>query len=67
MIKPWTLFGFIALALIVLWLFVRSLSWASCAIYGYQTDRQTKYAAFVGCMVEIDGKWYPRNELRIQQ
>lgn len=40
---------------------------ASCAVYGYQTERETKYAAFVGCMVEIDGKWYPRNELRVQQ
>lgn len=39
----------------------------SCAIYGYQTERETKYAAFVGCMVQVDGKWYPRNELRIQQ
>lgn len=40
---------------------------ANCAIYGYQAERETKYAAFVGCMVKVDGKWYPRNELRIQQ
>lgn len=40
---------------------------AVCAIYGYQTERDTKYAAFVGCMVQVDDKWYPRNELRIQQ
>lgn len=46
---------------------VSLLNRAACAIYGYQTERETKYAAFVGCMVEVDGKWYPRNELRIQQ
>lgn len=41
--------------------------WTSCKIYGYQTERETRYAAFVGCMVKLDGKWYPRNELRIVQ
>lgn len=52
---------------IVVWLISRALYWAECGWYGYQTDRETRYAAFVGCMVQLDGKWYPRNELRIAQ
>ena len=39
----------------------------SCAWYGQQTERQTRYAAFVGCMVKTGAGWVPRNELRTQQ
>lgn len=39
----------------------------ACAYYGYQTDRDTRYAAFVGCMVKVDAAWIPRNELRVLQ
>lgn len=52
---------------LVVWLIERGLAWGQCAWYGYQTERETRYAAFVGCMVQIDNKWYPRNELRIAQ
>jgi hypothetical protein len=39
----------------------------TCSYYGMQTDRETRYAAFVGCMVLVDGAWYPRNEIRVMQ
>lgn len=39
----------------------------SCSYYGYQTDRETKYAAFVGCMVKVSGNWVLRSELRAVQ
>ncbi|NWB92298.1 hypothetical protein [Pseudomonas agarici] len=38
-----------------------------CSYYGYQTDRETKYAAFVGCMVKVSGNWVLRSELRAVQ
>lgn len=41
--------------------------YGSCAWYGYQTDRETRYAAFVGCMVQVENRWVPRNELRLVQ
>ena len=53
--------------LLVVWLLGRLIAWGACSWYGYQTERNTRYAAFVGCMVEIDGNWYPRNELRVVQ
>jgi hypothetical protein len=40
---------------------------ATCFYYGFQTDRETRYAAFVGCMVLVDGAWFPRNEIRLMQ
>jgi hypothetical protein len=40
---------------------------ATCSYYGFQTDRETRYAAFVGCMVLVDGAWFPRNEIRVMQ
>ena len=43
------------------------VSYGSCAWYGYQTDRETRYAAFVGCMVQVENRWVPRNELRLVQ
>jgi hypothetical protein len=39
----------------------------SCSYYGYQTDRETKYAAFVGCMAKVSGNWVLRSELRAVQ
>ncbi|WP_256591240.1 hypothetical protein [Pseudomonas sp. HMWF006] len=38
-----------------------------CSYYGYQTDRETKYAPFVGCMVKASGNWVLRSELRAIQ
>lgn len=43
------------------------LNRAECQWYGYQTQREVRFGAFIGCMVELDGKWYPRNELRVVQ
>ena len=40
------------------------LLWGDCAWYGYQTNRDTRYAAFVGCMVKKNEHWVPRSELR---
>lgn len=60
--------GAIALAvLLTLWLISRLLAWGTCSWYGYQTDRDTRYAAFVGCMVKVNNAWVPRNELRVVQ
>lgn len=54
-----------ALALVVI---VSSLaSRGVCSYYGYQTDRETKYAPFVGCMVKASGNWVLRSELRAVQ
>ncbi|MNH41257.1 hypothetical protein D3C81_575690 [compost metagenome] len=39
----------------------------SCAWYGYQTERETRYAAFVGCMVKMPNGWVPRTEIRTTQ
>ncbi|UFQ02988.1 hypothetical protein KJY40_21410 [Pseudomonas fitomaticsae] len=38
-----------------------------CSYYGLQTDRQVRYAAFVGCMVQTPAGWVPRSELRVVQ
>jgi hypothetical protein len=43
------------------------VNWGSCQWYGYQTERQTKFAPYVGCMVKTTGGWVPRNELRTTQ
>jgi hypothetical protein len=58
----------ILLALIVGCMLLSNLaSRATCTYYGFQTDRDTRYAAFVGCMVLVDGAWFPRNEIRVTQ
>lgn len=58
----------VVVALVVaVWIVKCLASWGACSWYGYQTDRPTRYAAFIGCMVQIDGKWFPRNELRVVQ
>ncbi len=46
---------------------LRAIAWGSCSWYGYQTNRDTRYAAFIGCMVRVDQQWIPRNELRVLQ
>ncbi|MFK0090851.1 hypothetical protein ACIQUS_26630 [Pseudomonas sp. NPDC090755] len=56
----------IAIALLI-WLVLRAFAWGSCSWYGYQTERTTRYAAFVGCMVQTSNGWVPRSELRTQQ
>lgn len=57
----------IAAFLLVIWLVARLFAWGDCAWYGYQTSRDTRYAAFIGCMVKVDQRWIPRAELRIVQ
>ncbi|WP_313202301.1 hypothetical protein [Pseudomonas sp.] len=42
-------------------------SWGSCQWYGYQTERLTKFAPYVGCMVKTASGWVPRTELRTTQ
>ena len=44
-----------------------AVNWGSCQWYGYQTERQTRFAPYVGCMVKTAGGWVPRNELRTTQ
>ncbi|RWU21284.1 hypothetical protein DM813_19030 [Pseudomonas alkylphenolica] len=44
-----------------------AFNWSSCAWYGYQTERQTRFAPYVGCMVKTGTAWVPRSELRTQQ
>jgi hypothetical protein len=53
--------------LLVVWAGGALLSWGSCSWYGYQTERNTRYAAFVGCMVKVNDGWIPRKELRVVQ
>ena len=43
------------------------ISRSSCAWYGYQTDRTTRYAIGVGCMVKMPTGWTPQRELRTEQ
>jgi len=62
-------FGLIAVVVItaVVILVSRAIAWGSCSWYGYQTDREVRYAAFVGCMVKVQEHWIPRVELRVVQ
>lgn len=59
--------GAVLAALLLMWFVGRLIAWGSCSWYGYQTNRDTRYAAFIGCMIRIDDRWVPRNELRIVQ
>lgn len=52
---------------VLIWLVSRAFAWGTCSWYGYQTDREVRYAAFVGCMVKVQGHWIPRVELRVVQ
>lgn len=40
---------------------------AECAWYGYQTEREVRYAFGVGCMVKMPSGWTPRTEIRTEQ
>lgn len=60
--KPVGIVTAICLTVLVLNALVR---YGTCAWYGRQTERETRYATFVGCMVKSPaGHWVPRNELR---
>lgn len=59
--------SFAIMAAAVVWLAMRGIDYGTCAWYGHQTERDTRYAAFVGCMVKTSSGWVPRNELRTQQ
>lgn len=43
------------------------VNWGSCQWYAYQTERQTRFAPYIGYMVKTPGGWVPRNELRTTQ
>lgn len=63
----------VAIALVIVTAFLvsvvigRVIAWGTCSWYGHQTERETRYAAFVGCMVKVGQQWIPRNELRVVQ
>jgi len=52
---------------LAMWVIGRAVAWGTCSWYGHQTERETRYAAFIGCMVKVDQQWVPRSELRIVQ
>jgi hypothetical protein len=60
-------FLMLALVVLVVWGVLRLLAWGQCSWYGYQTSRDVRYAAFVGCMVQVGDHWVPRTELRTEQ
>ena len=43
----------------------RAVAWG--AYYSHQTERETRFAPFLGCMVKTKTGWVPRNELRVVQ
>jgi len=60
--------GLIVAALVLgIWLVFRLIAWGQCSWYGHQTTRDTRYAAFIGCMVKVNDHWVPRHELRTEQ
>lgn len=59
--------GIILLIVLVLVGTFSAINRTGCWWYGKQTEREVRYAPFVGCMVEVNGKWFPRNELRVAQ
>ncbi len=58
---------FLLVAVFLVWIISRIINWGQCSWYGYQTERETRFAPFVGCMVKVKDAWYPRNELRVTQ
>lgn len=58
---------YLAAFLVTFWILGRLAAWGTCAWYGYQTGREVRYAAFIGCMVKTQEQWVPRNELRVIQ
>lgn len=62
---PWlSLFLVLALMVAIIVAINSGIRHASCAIYGNQTERDTRYSMFVGCMVKTSNGWVPRHELR---
>lgn len=57
----------LVLVILIVWGVLRLLAWGQCSWYGYQTSRDVRYAAFVGCMVQVGDHWVPRTELRTEQ
>ena len=57
----------VLLVVVVIVGFFSLINRGQCAWYGYQTERETRYAVFVGCMVKVDNQWFPRHELRVAQ
>ena len=55
---------FVALAIMAL---RTGFNWSVCSWYGHETNRDTRYSAFLGCMVKIENQWIPRAELRVVQ
>lgn len=59
--------GVLIATLLLVWFVGRLFAWGTCSWYGYQTGRDTRYAAFIGCMVKVESNWIPRSELRVVQ
>lgn len=57
----------VAIILAALFIVLRLLAWGQCSYYGWQTGRDVRYAAFIGCMVKVQDGWIPRNEIRVVQ
>jgi hypothetical protein len=57
----------LAAILAVLFVVLRLIAWGNCSYYGWQTGRDVRYAAFIGCMVKVQDGWIPRNEIRVVQ
>lgn len=66
-IKVRTAAAVLVALLLAVWLIGRLFAWGACEWYGHQTGRDTRYAAFIGCMVKVDDNWIPRTELRVVQ
>lgn len=45
-------------------LLVGAFNRAGCWWYGLQTERDTRYRPFVGCMVNTSNGWFLRSEIR---
>lgn len=56
-----------AIICLLLLAFRAGFNWSLCSWYGHETNRDTRYSAFLGCMVKIENRWIPRNELRVVQ
>jgi len=58
----------IAVAIFALVVIISSIAnRGACSYYGYQLDRETRYAPFAGCMVKTSNGWALRSELRTTQ
>lgn len=57
----------VVFAVLLIAVFRMGFNWSMCSWYGHETNRETRYSAFLGCMVQIDTRWIPRNELRVVQ